>query len=292
MTPRLCIELLEDPQEVAFSYNCKGYFYKIVAALSAAALAAIFTGALAIYLGAVTASGWALLPLIASIGCVKGLDLWKAGNEQFEKASLYSDFADRYNEIKDWSSEQIREFFLDQRIVAIDQENDAYKALIEKSPDQPLKTLLPLIARCEVLNRRFQEEYPKIDENERIAEEHHLSQEDDLELKHILISIGLLEKLAFSQLTLSMYLQNLTHPTTQYILEKTPRGTALKIKGEDELLGLIKTKDPVMRLPDYFKDRDPVFFIREDHPEDYLCLDEMMDNQPRENRRLIFDPLH
>jgi len=296
---KLCSTLLEEPQEVANSYNCKGYLYKTAAIVCALALLAIFTGMMAIYIG-MTADlpGWAVATaLVAAMGCMKGLDLWSIGSEQFAKGCQYQAYADKYNEIKGWNSDEITDFFLEQGLIQ-DRLHQIYTprhpsilALIEKSPTEPLCALLPLIARYQVLTEQSVPMRERFEENFRMSEANADNGQYELELKHVFKYLELWDDIAFNVLKRAILLQNMLLPTAEYVIQEIDQEIVLMKSGDLEPLGYITRKDPALRTIDYVNNRARGFFVR--YALQPITVDDMYGTQreptrPSDIRALIF----
>lgn len=294
--PKLCTTLLEDPQEIANSHNCKGYLCKIAAVVAAVALVAIFTGAMALYLGMIAdLPGWAVaIALISAMGCMKGLEFWGTGNQQFREAAVYQAFADKYNELKgSYGVPEIGQFLIDQHVInELDDltfTDEEIEALKQKSGEEnPLLALLPVIARYQVLDEQTRNLGVRVGENAQKAIENHVNGQDELELQHAFTHLQLSEDLAFKRLNQAILLENLLYPTEEYELKETDRGMALTISGEEGPLGLVKRKDTMIRTLDYIANRIPAFFISEEGTK--LSVANMLENHPNAIRQTIFEP--
>ena len=292
--PRLCTTLLEDPQEIANSHNLKGYLYKIAATVCAIALVAIFTGAMAIYLGMIAElPGWAVaLALIAGMGCMKGLELWGHGNGQFAAALEYQAYADKYKEISGWEPNQVNNFCVEMGLVRPNEAEIQFipeeeRALAEKSPNNPLSALLPAVARVLVLAERSAKLDERIAENARLAQENRRVGQEELEFKHTVTMLKLAEDFAVTRFHQALHLHNIEFPTEECVLENTDRGVALRTNTQEEPLGYLKLKEPLIRATEYIWGPTP-FFQRNE--EEYSpTREDFVIHHPRSICNLIFN---
>jgi hypothetical protein len=288
--PRLCQTLLENPQEIANSYNCRGHLYKIAAIICAVALVAIFTGAMAIYLGMVAElPGWGVaLALIAAMGAMKGLDLWGVGSEQFAEGVEYQAYADKYKEIGGWGEAEIQNFYVQEQLLVADRPIPftvhQINALREKSPVEPLLALLPLIARYKVLAEKCIHLDQRYQENKQMAAHNYADGQVKMELEHTFFALQLSEDLAFTKIRQAIFLENLVYPTHECRLEETDRGIAVKDQLYDDPVGYVQKKAPLLRTLDYIAGRDPVFFKGEELS---LSKQDIIDQHPNETRLQI-----
>ena len=297
LSPQLCSVFLEEPQEVANSHNCKGTLYKIAAVVAAAALIAIFTGAMALYLGMITdLPGWAMgIAILVALACTKGLDLWGAGNQQFRQGEIYQAYADKYAELKNTPNSTIKakQFLVDQGLAASlgDQCYNAEQlgALSTKEITRPLLVLLPAIARYEVLDEQARALSDRIQENIAMANQNARDDHDELELNHRYTYLKLQDDLSFTRLNQAILLQKILDPITEIEFEETNQGLVLKTKETGTIWGYVKRKDPMFRSVDYIAGRSPVFFDTENwyHSTEYFVD---FTNHPNDLRRAIFDP--
>ena len=248
---KLCANLTVDLNGAVSSHNRKGTMYRVAAILSAVALVAIFTAMTSVYLGLIASPPvWALIVgIFTALAATKGLAFWKKGGEQFAEAASIKEITNKMTEIEGWGTDQITQYFADRNLNLglLTESPDRMALLEEKSPGQPLKALLPLIARelalekeTAILKRReinhigglnIPENRPALEAGAELGPITEEPEEDvsgfnkyhqtpELEYAYFVKGVESREKLSFNLFQRAVLLQNLLQPETNFAFDQ------------------------------------------------------------------------
>jgi hypothetical protein len=146
--------LTEKPDEMVKKHTCKNRLYQVALVVSAIGAMAILGSVSAIYLGLfgeVTLSGWATLgAFVTSVLMLQGVDTFaKWQIAEAKEMRWYQKLNAESESIKHWNETAVRHFFSDHRH-PIQQMPPILQRL---NPSRPLLALLPLIARCKLVEK-------------------------------------------------------------------------------------------------------------------------------------------
>jgi hypothetical protein len=274
MSNPVCSHLVNPVDQGITALNCKSNLYFIAARTAQVAIVAF--AALTI------AASLALLPfafpaplILVGVGCSVGLmplvsklERWSESCHQ--QAKFLEQIATRYKEIEYWTEKDVRRF-LEKQHLRLNQE--ALDSLRSLNGQEPLRALLPLIARFQALQDKAAVWTRVYDEN--LKKSDALVDNPDLELRHFAFGWDSMEsQLVPAALESAVTLQNMLEPQ---------RTLSLADAGE------LKTRNFLHRAIDRWKLRFPpsVFTARDGRN---LHLDKLAEIQfsPREIRPLIF----
>lgn len=148
--------LLEKPTQEIDQHNWQSRLYCVAMVVSAISALAIFGGVSALYLGLLgetALSGTATLSVLLGGGLsIHGVDTfgkWKVEEESLAK--WYGKLNTRLQEVQNWKDADISAYFADHQR-PLDQLEAHHKTTLQEiNPQRPAKALLPLIARCRLI---------------------------------------------------------------------------------------------------------------------------------------------
>jgi len=251
---QLCPILTTDLNTLIKSCNSKGTLLRIAAIVSAVALVVLFAGMAAIYLTLLaTPPTWAmLLSLAAGFAAMKGLNCWKQGSEEFAQSASLKQITQEMSDIGQWGTPEIEAYFEEQQLtLETITENPLIMDALREINDEPLKALLPLIARERVLKK----ELAPLKE---IADIHiqKVRKHEDPQIIQMCLTNAIenREGIAFNIFSRALLLQNLLKPDHIIAFGEHKDGEVLlvdRINDDASLLGRITMKDSQARTIEY-----------------------------------------
>lgn len=237
----LCHHLTQVPKDVARNEYLKATLYSTAAKAAMVAVVAICAFILAISLGLtpiatipLSLAFVALLGPLALMPLATKLQSW--ANEKYAIAEFEQKVADQLDSIEHWNEANVQQFLDENQIQA---DRLPLASLAEKSPDAPLKALLPLIARYRAWVQIGQEAGAVYDRN-------WIGHEDSmLEYEQRRIAWKAKEERASAALQGAVLLQQIQNPVLEPSLDE---------------VGSLKTKPLALRVLDILLERPQVLF--------------------------------
>jgi len=150
--------LTEKPDEKVKSHACKSRLYQVAMVVAAIGAMAILGSVSAVYLGLLgeaTLSGWATLAaFVGSIVLLQGVDTfakWQISEQK--ETRWYQKLNTELQSVQNWDEVAIRQFFADRRHPIQTLEPNTLTILEKINRSRPLLALLPLIARCRLVEK-------------------------------------------------------------------------------------------------------------------------------------------
>jgi hypothetical protein len=161
-SPKLHRFLTEKPVDMVKSHQWKSALYLTAAIISAIGAIAIFGGITAIYLGLLSDSSLSGLGVLGAIvaGCVFAHGVDSFSRRQInEKRSIewYQKLGKQIECIQHWNEKDIHQFFRNHHRSIEHIRPEAMALLRQRNETHPLRSFLPLIARCQLTEAHSQE---------------------------------------------------------------------------------------------------------------------------------------
>ena len=218
--PQLCPIIRLDINQAISSAQLKGTIYRIIGSICVVAFFIIFGKMLAAYLAYKTLPTWALVALpFAGAATLKATAILKEAKIVFNERDSLKKIKATIDAIAHWNRPEIENYLESQNLYLSHIENDesTMQALTTQNPTAPLKGLIPLIARCLVLNEEGQNLFTR---HQALAEIFHtqpLNSDLQKRLSKKIAANG--EKLALNGFFRAVNAQNLLQPTREFLLE-------------------------------------------------------------------------
>jgi hypothetical protein len=220
--PRICSLARLDLASAIQSAEIKGNVYRTIGFIAAIAFIAIFVFIGATYFALIAPPSFILASLpIAAVACLKAAAIIVESKESFKEADVYKRIQEKLTLISDWQRPQIVEYLTAKGISVVQIESDAetLHAMAGICADEPLKALLPLIARSKALSSERAE---LLALHAQLQEAFHLSEHDpQLHSRIAKKTMENGEQMALNNFYRAVSLRNLAQPTREYILKKS-----------------------------------------------------------------------